>query len=59
MDGIRNMYNTLVSKKLKKELFRRYMNRWKDNIKNGFKEIGWGGVDWIHMVKMGISGGFL
>jgi hypothetical protein len=23
--------------------------RWEDNIKIGFREIGWGGVDWIDL----------
>jgi hypothetical protein len=25
--------------------------RWKNNIKMDFREIGWGGVDWIDLVQ--------
>jgi hypothetical protein len=25
--------------------------RWKDNIKMGLRETGWGGMDWIHLAQ--------
>jgi hypothetical protein len=25
-------------------------HRWEDNIKMDLREIGWGGVDWIHLI---------
>jgi hypothetical protein len=28
-----------------------------ENIKIDFREIGWGGMDWIHWVRIGSSGG--
>jgi hypothetical protein len=27
---------------------------WIDNIKMDFREIGWGGMDWIDLVKDGV-----
>jgi hypothetical protein len=31
--------------------------RWENNIKTGLKEIGWEGVDWIHLAQVWTSGG--
>jgi hypothetical protein len=25
--------------------------RWKDNIRVDLRELGWGGVDWIHLAE--------
>jgi hypothetical protein len=25
--------------------------RWEDNIKMGLRDIGWGGMDWIHLAQ--------
>jgi hypothetical protein len=33
--------------------------RWKDNISMDLREIGWEGVDWMHLEQLGTSGGFL
>jgi hypothetical protein len=30
--------------------------RWEDNIKMDVREIGWGGMDWIHLAQDGTSG---
>jgi hypothetical protein len=29
----------------------RLRRRWKDTIKMNFKEIGWGGMDWINLLQ--------
>jgi hypothetical protein len=29
----------------------RTRHRWEDNIKMDFREIGWGGMDWIHVAQ--------
>jgi hypothetical protein len=29
----------------------RLSHRWEDNIKINLREIGWGGMDWIHLVQ--------
>jgi len=30
---------------------RRHRNKWKDNIRMDLREIGWKGVDWIHLTQ--------
>jgi hypothetical protein len=30
-----------------------------DNIKMDLREIGWGGIDWIELLRIGTSGGLL
>jgi hypothetical protein len=32
---------------------------WEENIKMVHKEIGWKGVDWIHLAQVGTGGGLL
>jgi hypothetical protein len=34
-----------------KRLFGGRRRRWEDNIKMDLREIGWGGMDWIHMAQ--------
>jgi hypothetical protein len=34
-----------------KRLLRRPRHRWEDKIKMDLREIGFGGVDWIHMAQ--------
>jgi hypothetical protein len=29
----------------------RFRRRWEDNIKINLREIGWGGMDWIHLAQ--------
>jgi hypothetical protein len=48
---VRNAYNILVRKYEEKRLLRRPRCRWEDNIKMDLGEIGWEGVDWIHLVQ--------
>jgi hypothetical protein len=31
--------------------FRRFRNRWEDNIKMGLEEMGCEGIDWIHLAQ--------
>jgi hypothetical protein len=40
-----NAYRVFVGKRQP----RRLRCRWEDNIKMDLQEIGWGGVDWIHL----------
>jgi len=41
----------LVGKLEGKRSFVRYRDRWEDNIKMDFWEMGWEDVDWIHMAQ--------
>jgi hypothetical protein len=45
---MRNFYTILVQRK---RPLARHRRRWEDNIKMDVKEIGWEGVDWIHVVQ--------
>jgi hypothetical protein len=47
----RNAYRLLVGKPEGKRPLGRPRRRWVDNIKVDLLEIGWGGVDWIGLVK--------
>jgi hypothetical protein len=33
--------------------------RWVDNIKMDLREIGWDGVDWVDLLRIGTIGGLL
>jgi hypothetical protein len=46
---IRNAYKILVRKPEWMKPFRRPKCRWKINIRKHLGEIGWEGVDWIHL----------
>jgi hypothetical protein len=39
-----------VGKPEEKRPLGRPRRRWVDNIKMNFREIGWGGMDWIYLV---------
>jgi hypothetical protein len=45
----RNAYRALVGKPEEKRSLGRPRRRWEDNIKTDLREIGWGGMDWIHL----------
>jgi hypothetical protein len=47
----KNAYEVLVRKLEGKGLLGRPRCSWEDNIKIYLKEIGWEGVDWIHLVQ--------
>jgi hypothetical protein len=47
----RNMYRVLVGKPEGKRLLGRPRRRWEDGIKMDLREIGWGGVEWIHLAQ--------
>jgi hypothetical protein len=46
---IRNAYKILVGKPEGKRPVGRPRHKWEDNIKIYVGEIGWEGVDWIHL----------
>jgi hypothetical protein len=50
---MRNAYKILVGKPARKRLIGRPRYRWEDNIRMELMEIGWEGVDWIHVVQDG------
>jgi hypothetical protein len=47
----RNVYRVLVKKPKGKRPFERPRRRWEDGIKMDLREIGWGGVEWIHLAQ--------
>jgi hypothetical protein len=47
----RNMYRVLVGKPEGKRSLERPRRRWEDGIKMDLREIGWGGVEWIHLAQ--------
>jgi hypothetical protein len=47
----RNVYRILAEKPEGKSQVGRPTRRWEDNIKMDLKEVGWGGMDWIHLAK--------
>jgi hypothetical protein len=51
MGGGRNVYRVLVGKPEGKRPLERPRRRWEDGIKMDLREIGWGGVEWIHLAQ--------
>jgi hypothetical protein len=47
----RNAYRLLVGKPERKRPLGRPRRRWVDNIRMDLREVGWGDVDWIGLVK--------
>jgi hypothetical protein len=47
----RNVYRVLVEKPKGKRPRERPRRRWKHGIKMDLREIGWGGVEWIHLAE--------
>jgi hypothetical protein len=47
----RNVYRVLVGKPEGKGPLERPRRRWEDGIKMNCREIGWGGVEWIHLAQ--------
>jgi hypothetical protein len=51
MDEGRNVYRVLVGKPEGKRPLGRPRRRWEDGIKMDLREIGWEGVEWIHLAQ--------
>jgi hypothetical protein len=51
MKGKKRTHGVLVVKLEGKIPLGRPRRKWKDNIKMGFREIGWGGINWIYQLK--------
>jgi hypothetical protein len=47
----RKVYKILVRKPKGKSLLRRLRCRWEDGLKMDLRDIGWGGVEWIHLAE--------
>jgi hypothetical protein len=47
----RNAYRVLVGKPEGKRPLGRPRRRWEDITKMHLKEVGWGGIDWIHLAQ--------
>jgi hypothetical protein len=47
----RNVYRVLVGKPEGKRSHERPRRRWEGGIKMDLREIGWGGVEWIHLAQ--------
>jgi hypothetical protein len=45
----RDAYRVLVEKPEGERPLRRPRRRWEGHIKKDLREIGWGGMDWIHL----------
>jgi hypothetical protein len=59
MGEMRNVYNILVRKPEGKRPIGRPRCRWKGNIRMNLREIGWEGMDRMHLAQDRISGGCL
>jgi hypothetical protein len=46
-----NVYRVLMGKPNGKRPLERPRHRWDDGIKIDLREIGWGGVEWIHLAQ--------
>jgi hypothetical protein len=51
MGEVRGAYNILVGRPEGRRQLGRPRRRWEDNIKRDLREIGFGGVDWIHWAQ--------
>jgi len=51
MGKMRNAYKILVRKPEWKKPLGRHRCRWEDNIRINLREIGWEGVDWMHLAQ--------
>jgi hypothetical protein len=47
----RNLYRVLMGKPEGKRPLERQRRRWEDGIRMGLREIGWGGLEWIHLAQ--------
>jgi hypothetical protein len=51
MGELRNSYSILVGKPEGKRPLVRRRCRWEDNIRLDLREIGWEGMDWMHLAQ--------
>jgi hypothetical protein len=47
--GVRNVLRVLVGKLEGRRPLERPRHGWEDGMKMDLREIGWGGVEWIHL----------
>jgi hypothetical protein len=47
----RGAHRALVGKPEGRRTLGRPRRRWEDNIKIDFREVGWGGMDWINLAE--------
>jgi hypothetical protein len=50
-EEMRNSYQVLVGKPESNKPLRRYRRTWKDNIGMEFRELGWEGLNWVHLAQ--------
>jgi hypothetical protein len=53
MCGKRNAYRILVGKPEGKRPLGRSRRKWVDNIRIDFRDVGWGGMNWIYLAQDG------
>jgi hypothetical protein len=53
----RNAYKILIGRCKGKRQLGRPRFRWVDNIRMDLREVGWEGVDWIHLEGLGLVAG--
>jgi len=53
MGEMRSAYDSLIGKAEEKRPRARPRRRWEDNIRMNLTEIGWEGVEWIHLAQDG------
>jgi hypothetical protein len=51
IEQLRNSYNISVGKPEGKRPHGRRWRIWEDNIRMDLREIGWEGVDWMHLAQ--------
>jgi hypothetical protein len=51
MGEMKNTYNIFVRNPNRKRPLRRRRHRWEDNIIMDLREIGWEGVEWMHLAQ--------
>jgi hypothetical protein len=49
MGVVQNAYRILARKPKGKTPLRRPTHKWEDNVRMDLRDIGWEGVDWVHL----------
>jgi hypothetical protein len=52
MGKTKNAYKVLIGKPEGKRPLVRPNRRWEDNMRMDLREVGWKGVDWIHLTEV-------